>query len=238
MLRCNYDPKVINRGFRNAFLQGPAPAPTRNNITLVSTFSPNYDIRHVTKTAQKLLDNSSNERIRNIFNNTKVTLATKQPPNLLRQLTRANFPSSNTNKKPNGLFKCKNPKCEMCQDHIIECTSFFTSNGVEWTIQEHISCKSRNVLYFLKCIGCNYATTKVGKTKNVFNIRINNHRSDCRSGSTSDVFDLHVHTCIKKNKVKSEPYFHVQAFMTVKEEHMLLTYESYLHNKGFDTINQ
>ena len=238
LLKCNYDPKIIDRGFKNAFLQGPAPAPTRNNITLVSTFSPNYDIRHVTKTAQTLLDSSSNERIRTVFNNTKVTLATKQPPNLLRQITRAKFSSNVNNAKPNGLFRCKNSNCELCRYYLIECTSFFTSNGEEWTIQEHITCKSRNVIYYLKCIGCNYATTKVGKTKNVFNIRMNNHRSDCRSGSTSDVFDLHVHACIKKNKVKAEPYFRVQAFMTVKEEHMLLTYESYLHNKGFDTINR
>ena len=238
LLKCNYDPKVINRGFKNAFLQGPAPAPARNNITLVSTFSPNYDIRHVTKTAQKLLDECCNERVREVFNNTKVTLATKQPPNLLRQLTRANFSSSDTNSKPNGLWKCQNKKCEMCRHHVIECTSFITSSGEEWTIREHITCKSRNVLYYLKCIGCNYSTTKVGKTKNQFNIRVNNHRSDCRSGKTTDIFDLHVHSCIKKNKVKSEPFFHVQAFMTVKEEHMLLTYESYLHNKGFDTISK
>ena len=236
LLKCNYDPKIIDRGFKNAFLQGPAPAPTRNNITLVSTFSPNYDIRHVTRTAQKLLDDCCNDRVRNVFNNTKVTLATKQPPNLLRQLTRAKFPSNNSNMKPNGLFKCSNTNCEMCRDYVIECTSFITSNGEEWTIREHITCKSRNVLYFLKCIGCNYATTKVGKTKTQFNTRINNHRSDCRSGSTSDVFDIHVHECIRKNKVKAEPYFTVQAFMTVKEEEMLMTYESYLVKKGFDTI--
>ena len=135
-----------------------------------------------------------------------------------------------------AFFKCQNSKCELCRDYLIECTSFFVSNGEEWTIREHITCKSRNVLYFLKCIGCNFATTKVGKTKNQFNTRINNHRSDCRGSKTSDTFDLHVRDCIKKNRVKAEPYFTVQAFMTVKEEQMLMTYESYLVKKGFDTI--
>ena len=165
-----------------------------------------------------------------------ITLATKQQPNLLHQITRAKFSSTHVDTKPNGLFKCENSRCEMCRDYVIECSSFITSNGEEWTIQENITCKSRNVLYFLKCVGCNYATTKVGKTKTPFNTRINNHRSDCRTGKTTDVFDLHVHSCCKKNKVKSEPFFRVQAFMTVKEEKMLLTYESYLHKKGFDTI--
>ena len=67
-------------------MQGPAPPKETNNITFVTTFSPNYDIQYITKTAQKLLDGCSNDRMRDIFKNTKVTLATKQPPNLLCQL--------------------------------------------------------------------------------------------------------------------------------------------------------
>ena len=237
LLKCNYDPRIIDRGFRNAFLQGPAPPKADKNITFVSTFSPNYDIHHVTKKAQKLLDECNNDRMQNIFNNSKVTLATKQQPNLLRQLTNASFSTSNNNGKPNGLYKCKNSKCVMCRDFIQECTSFITANGVEWTIQGHITCKSRNVLYYLKCLACN-EVTYTGKTKSVWNLRNNTHRSECRSGKTSDLFDLHVHDCIKKHQVTSEPFFSVLAFLTVKDPEMLLTYESYLHRQGFDTMNR
>ena len=237
LLRCNYDPTIIDRGFKNAMLQGPAPPNNSKNITFVSTFSPNYNINHITKTAQKALDGCSNERMRDIFNNTKVTLATKQPPNLLRQLSHAKFSSTNDSDKPNGLYKCSNPRCEICRDFIQECTSFITANGFEWTVQGHITCKSRNVLYYLTCLSCN-VVTYTGKTKTQTNTRMNNHRSECRSGNTTDKFDLHVHECIKKNKVTSEPFFSVRAFMTVKDSEMLSTYESYLHKRGFDTLNR
>ena len=237
LLKCNYDPKIIDRGFRNAMLQGPANKKQTNNITFVSTYSPNYDIHHVTKTAQKLLDECNNERMKTVFSNTKVTLAMKQPPNLLSQLTSAKFSSEDNNHKPNGLYKCKRTNCEMCRSFIQECTSFVTANGVEWSIQGHITCKSKNVLYYLRCLACNRSTTYTGKTKTQLNQRMNNHRHDCRTGVTSDLFDLHVHDCIKKNNYTSEPYFEVLAFLTVKDEAMLLTYESYLHKKGFDTMN-
>ena len=142
-----------------------------------------------------------------------------------------------TNSKPDGLYKCENSQCEICRYFIQECTSFITANGVEWTIQGHITCKSRNVLYYLTCLACN-VVTYTGKTKTPTNKRMNNHRSECRSGRTTDLFDLHVHECIKKNKVTSEPFFSVKAFMTVKDPEMLSTYESYLHKRGFDTINR
>ena len=237
LLKCNYDRKIIDKGFKNASLQGPAPPKETKNITFVSTFSPNYDTNYITKTAQKILDGCNNDRIRSIFNNTKVTLATKQPPNILRQLSHAKFPSSGNKSKPDGLYKCCDPDCEICLYFIQEGTSFITSNGFKWTVQGHITCKTRNVLYFLTCLACNIETY-TGKTKTQTNKRMNNHRSQCRSGRTTDKFDLHVHECIKKNKLTSEPFFSVRAFMTVKDAEMLSTYETYLHKRGFDTMNR
>ena len=236
LINSSYDTKIIDRGFKNALLQGPANKPT-NNVTMVSTYVQNYDIKHITKEAQKLFDECNNPRIRKIFGDTKITLATKQPPNLVRQLTSASFVSEGNNEQRNGLFKCRRTNCEMCQMFVQEGASFETSNGTVWNVQGHVTCKSRNVLYFLKCLACNGATTYTGKTKTQFNIRVNNHRKDCRSGETSDTFDLHVHECIKTNNFKNEPFFQVFAFLTVKEESMLLTYETYLHKRGFDTMN-
>ncbi len=126
----------------------------------------------------------------------------------------------------------------MCRfDFLQECTSFVCANGVVWNVQGHITCNSKNVLYYLKCIACNFQTTYTGKTKQKWKIRNNQHRFDCRSGNTTDLFDLHVHECIKKNNVTKEPFFQAYAFLTVKDEEMLLTYESYLHRLGLDTMN-
>ena len=229
---------VIERGFKNAILQGPANKSTKN-ITFVTTFTENYEVKHIAKTAQTLLDDCEDERIRKVFNNCSITLATKQPPNLLRQLTRAKFETIETGGPPSGLFKCTHGSCEICSwGFLQECTSFITANDEEWIVQGHITCKSRNIIYYLKCLACKLQTTYAGITTTPLNVRMNNHRSECRSGITDDRFDKHVHKCIKTNNFKNEPYFQVYAFLTVKDASMLRTYESHIHRKGCDTMNR
>ena len=66
---------------------------------------------------------------------------------------------------------------------------------------------------------------------------MNNHISECRTGNSSDKFDIHVFNCRKKHNYNTEPYFKIFAFMTVPHESMLATYEKFLHDKGFDTLN-
>ena len=142
-----------------------------------------------------MLKECRQEKLKDTFNNSTITLAFKQPPNLLKLLTRAEFSS----------------------------------------IREKIMCNSKNVLYFLKCSICNL-TTYTGKTNN-FRLRMNNHISECRTGNTCDRFDIHVFNCRKINNYHTEPYFKIYAFMTVKHENMLLSYEAYLHKKQYDTLN-
>ena len=67
---------------------------------------------------------------------------------------------------------------------------------------------------------------------------MNNHISACRHGRSKDKFDNHVFKCSnQKGHVAKEPYFKIYAFMTVNNESKLLSYESYLHQMGFDTMN-
>ena len=230
-----YPKKVINRGFKNASLHGPANRPMNNQITFITTHASNYDPKHVTQKAQNLISECRNEKLKEIFRDNKVTLALKQPPNLLRILTRANFSFTGDEKLPNGLFKCHGARCLLCKYYIQECSYFYTSNNVKWDIKEHITCQSINVLYYLKCIICNY-DTYTGKT-NIYRPRMNNHISECRTGNSSDKFDIHVFNCRKKHNYNTEPYFKIFAFMTVPHESMLATYEKFLHDKGFDTLN-
>ena len=37
LIKCNYDPKIIDRGFKNAMLQGPAPLNNTKNIIFYSS---------------------------------------------------------------------------------------------------------------------------------------------------------------------------------------------------------
>ena len=154
---------------------------------------------------------------------------------MLRLLTNARFTQRNNVRQPNRLFKCDDVRCKLCRLYIQECTFFYTSNNVRWDIKEHITCHAKCTLYYLKCLACNI-TSYTGKT-NIFRQRMNNHISDCRTGNSTDRFDLHVHDCIRKHNRREEPFFQIFIFMTVHHENMLITYEKYLHHKQFDTMN-
>ena len=160
-----------------------------------------------------------------MFGNCKTMLAYRQPNNLLRHITHASFssiPRSPSNTRRQGLFHCTDKKCKLCRIYIQECNSFITHNNTEWRIKSDINCNSINVLYFLKCKKCpnqERPVSNTGKTFTRLRDRMNNHITFCRLGGSSDLFDNHVFEC-KQNSSNpdEEPYFHVYAFMTVKEE--------------------
>ena len=52
---------------------------------------------------------------------------------------------------PQCLFNCNNKKCKLCALYIKPCASSKTSKNVIWYIRSPITCKSKNVIYFLKC---------------------------------------------------------------------------------------
>ena len=189
----------------------------------------------VTK-ANILIENCDDEKTKNSFKNKRIVLAHKQPPNLLRRLSNARFRNPINISPINGIFKCNNKICKICRLYIQECSSFITANNFEWQIKSHITCNSKNVLYYLKCKICQGKCTYTGKT-NVLRKRTNNHISCCRLGTGTNIFDKHVYAC-KAGKNVSEPYFELYAFMVVKDENSLRTYEQFLHNKGYDTMNK
>ena len=242
LLNCNYPSTIIDKCFHNAKLQGPAPEPKKkeNILTFTSTYYSNYNHKYTIKEINNLLQNNNKESIKKVFGNTSTVLALKQPPNLLRHISKASFSSTRNQEKRKqewGLYTsdCRDSRCQLCKSYIQECNSFITSNGYNWLIKSHINCQSKNVLYFLKCIACEERTTYTGKT-NDFQLRMNNHISSCRLGTSTNIFDNHVFNCRKYNQ-PSGPYFKIYAFMEIKNENLLLTYESYLHKKGFDTMN-
>ena len=85
---------------------------------------------------------------------------------------------------------------------------------------------------------CDGKTTYVGKTSTTLRIRMNNHISGCRTGRTSDIFDVHVHQCGIVNGILKPPYFKVFAFMALKSADKLLVHEKSLQRRGFDTLNR
>ena len=238
LLRCDYPPKIIDKAFHNAKLQGPAPAPKEkgNTLPLVTTNYANYNCNYISQLSNKLLTSSNSERIIEVFGSTNTVLALKQPPNILTKLSRAKFVSQVAIPPQPGFFKCTDSRCILCRDYFEEGDSFVTAHGTVWKIKCHVTCHSLNVLYYLKCIHCNSATTYTGKTNNLRK-RMNNHISSCRTGETSDLFDQHVFICKDSSPYPEEPFFKINIFMEVSHTSLLLPYESHLHKKKLDTMN-
>ena len=235
LIDCGYPKHLLKKAFHNAKLQGPAPNPAEKKkiIPLVSTYYSNYSNTNIVQQANFMLQSCSNNHIKEVFKNHQVILSLKQPPNLLRQLSNSKFTSGNQVYHENGIFRCNDKRCKLCALYIKPCKSFTTANGYEWVIRSHITCQNKNVIYFLKCLACKGKTSYTGRTNNERN-RMNCHISECRSGITSDIFDRHCHKCMKENNYHDEPFFEIYIFMSLKQ---LATYEKYLHQRGFDTLN-
>ena len=233
---CKYPKDVIKKGIHNARLQGPAPNPKNKKQTLpfVTTNYSNMSSTEIVKLSNKFIENVEDNRLKTAFGNTNVVLALKQPPNLLRQLTRAEFHSEPTDTLPPGIFTCNRPNCDICKYYLQACTSFTCSNNKEWFVRSHITCHSKNVIYWLKCRSCNGATTYSGKA-GVTRERTNNHISDCRTGNTTDIFDLHVREC---NPQLIEPFFELYIFVELSDKKLLDAYEKHIHSNNYDTMNR
>ena len=82
-----------------------------------------------------------------------------------------------------GCCKCTNDRCVICKIHLVETRTFASSRtGELFTIREHFSCQSCNIIYLLFCQKCPH-TQYVGQTKNALKTRFYTHRSDINKNS-------------------------------------------------------
>ena len=116
-------------------------------------------------TANSLLSNVKDSKLKKVFDKCKVIHALKQPKNLLRLLNRPKVQNCISEKHGLYRYECKDSRCNLCASYIQECSE----NGYNWKIRCHINCHSTNVLYFLSCNSCNGDTTNTGKTVNFRN---------------------------------------------------------------------
>ena len=85
---CSYPLKIIEKTFFNAKLQGPAPKKEEIVIPFVSTHYSNFDSKSISITANSLLSNVKDSKLKKVFDKCKVIHALKQPKNLLHLLNR------------------------------------------------------------------------------------------------------------------------------------------------------
>jgi ribosomal protein S19 len=109
-----------------------------NNPNIFPTITKCFDIL-------KISDETSN-----IFKNTKIRQSKKQPKNLKKLLTKAKFETEKTKKE---IIRCNRPRCKTCPDLIVG-TDIKMENGQTFTINDTMTCTSKNLIYMLLCNGC------------------------------------------------------------------------------------
>ena len=76
LLTCGYPKKLIQKKFHNAKLQGPANCPKKNNtISMVSTFSSNYDVMPILNKTKDLLKNVKDQKLKEVFYEAQLVLS-------------------------------------------------------------------------------------------------------------------------------------------------------------------
>ena len=115
------------------------------------------------------------------------------------------------------------------------------SNGQVWEIHKEIDCHSVSVIYYFKFKICNKKETYIGKTigdnTKGFEVRINQHISDCKTGVSTCKFPRHVYDCGIKNNCLEEPFFSLNIMLRLNKSDRLETIEEHFHLKGYDTMN-
>ena len=112
LLSC-YPLAIIEKAFFNAKLQGPAPKKRRDS-PFVSIHCSNFDSKSVSTTANSLLSNVKDNKLKKVFYKCKVTHALKQPKNLLCLLSKPKIQNCISEKYGLHRYECKDSRCNLC----------------------------------------------------------------------------------------------------------------------------
>ena len=113
------------------------------------------------KNIKRKKENTPSDYTKEIFQESNIFLSQRQPKNLLRLLSNTSI--SRNQSLPKRIFKCNDKKCKISKPYVIEYSEFELANRKILIIKTNIICRSRNIIYQLKCKLCMYETY-IGKT--------------------------------------------------------------------------
>ena len=130
----------------------------------------------------------------------------RQPPNLKKLLTKAKF---TTTPEKYTVSKCGDPRCGTCP-FLKTGPSITFKCGKYFTVNDSMSCKSKNLLYCITCNSC--GDEYIGQTGTQLTARMRVHRQQINDPSTRNTpCSEHFDTCAMGNysvfpfyKIKSE----------------------------------
>ena len=160
-------------------------------IPLVSTYNPHHpDIKQITNNHLKILHKSN--RCLNAIPVSPM-LAHRRCNNLRDLLVHSEIKQCIL---PSGFHKCESTRgCNICKFSENSSQFYSHSTTTKYTIRQHITCTSKNIIYLITCKRCQ--KQYVGETKTQFRLRFNNHLSTIRRKTNTPVaihFNENQHT--------------------------------------------
>ena len=150
----HYPEKIVENGITKA-LGIPqeelrkAKEPTKENVlAFVSTYNPNNPkaFTMIKNAVQTLKENNVVG-----FRDINVIHGRRQPPNLKRILTTAEFSFKN---KEHGVYKCESKLCKCCDNLLIQKSYTFKNINKEFVLKTRMDCNSSNLIYVVICPTC------------------------------------------------------------------------------------
>ncbi|MCG8094140.1 MAG: hypothetical protein JAZ17_11035 [Candidatus Thiodiazotropha endolucinida] len=217
LLICRGYPKqLIQNGIENASkiprheLLTAKPKEETDIITYVSTYNPkNPEAFGIIKNNIPILMND--DTMRNALKETNFIKSKRQPPNLKRLLTKANFTSTTLSERHTfRVTKCGRNNCSLCQ-HIIESDSY-NFKRKKFFVNSNMSCDVQNVLYVITCNGC--GEFYIGQTGGKLRTRRTIHAQQIRDPSTRMIpLSAHLDECCH-----TEPKFQMFPFFKMSND--------------------
>ena len=173
----NHQPEIIDYTFTKCFEPKLDKKEDLEKIILSRTFKPNYII-NLNKLSRSL-ENIRRNELKQCLSNKVVQLATRQPKNLRKILTKAKFEESPLPPpvKEVGFYPCNDCIYHRCGYFKPWKPFHFKVNNKSmiWHYKRYFNCDSKNVTYILMCNTCEWFY--LGQTINLKQ-RIRKHKSD------------------------------------------------------------
>jgi len=231
-----YPPSLITNGIRKAkslnieTLRKPKEKNSSFDIlTFVNTNNPN-NINFFNNVLHRNIQFLQQDQTLNeVIQNNKIINAKRQPANLKRILTRANF---RNNDQVLSVKKCNKTRCVLCPN-VIEGESFmFKGCSGKFYPNANMTCDTQNVIYVIVCPGC--GEIYIGETKNPLKTRFALHRSHILHPHLRVLHvSEHLATC-GESKFKCFPLFKMNSQDSERRKIM----ESHFIKKFAATLNQ
>jgi len=160
-----------------------------------------------------------------MFSKNRIITAYRRPKNLKEILAPSKFKNTRNYNEINlddvGCFTCEN-RCDLCTNYL-ESSKKFTSYSTNrfYCIKQHLSCKSKNIIYLISCKKCR--VQYVGSTRNEFKVRFRNHKSAMLTKKTTCEVAIHFNSAPHKLSDFS--------FMCIESIHNLENIEQNLLNR-------